>query len=109
MEIDKVHGVQDGLSATVGLETVDQIGDGDEDTEGSEFRLCRLDLGSEGADRQDMIEQRLGTELNGPGDKLGLGVVLESFEKAVPAGLPLVVAVKSELEGVKGLTDTHRR
>jgi len=109
VEIDKVHDVQDRLSAAVGLETGDQIGDSDEDTEGSEFRLCKSHIEGEGDDRQCMIEQGLGTELNGPGDKLGLGVVLESIEETVLAGQPLLVAIKSELEGFKGLTNTHRR
>jgi len=49
-----------------------------------------------------VIEQRLGTELNGPSDELGLGVVMESCEEAVPAGFPDVATIESELDKVKG-------
>ena len=97
MEIDEVNGIQNGLSATVRLETIGHVGDSDEDTEGSEILLGSRDLGSEGADRQDVIEQRLGTELNGPSDERGLGIVVESREKAVPAGHPHVVTVVPKL------------
>lgn len=109
MEVDDVNGIYNGLSATVGLETVGHVGDGDEDTEGSELRLCSFDLGSEGVGGQDVVKQGLGTELNGPSDELGLGVALESREKSVPAGFPGVITVKAELERVKGRLNTYCR
>lgn len=98
VESNEVTGIQNVLSATVGLETVSHIGDGNEDTEGTESSFGSLDLGSEGAGRQDVVEQGLGTELNGPRDELGLGVALESCEKAVPPGLPDVATVKPKLD-----------
>jgi len=106
METNEVNGIQNGLSATVRLETVSHLGDGDENTKGREVLLGRLDLGSEGVGRQDVIEQGLRAELNSPGDELGLGVVVESVEKIVPAGLPDVATVESELDGVK-VNETH--
>ena len=109
VESDEVNGIQNGLSATVRLVTIGHIGDSDGDTEGSEVLLGRLDLGSEGACRQDMIEQGLGSELNSPSDELGLGVTVESREKAVPASLPHVITIKTELEGAKGERNVHPR
>ena len=97
VESDEVNGIQNGLSATIGPETICHFGDGDEDTEGTNNPLGRLDLGCKGVGRQDVIEQGLRTELNGSGDELGLGVAFESCEKTVPAGLPDVVTVKPEL------------
>ena len=77
MESDEVDGIQNGLSATVGLVTVCHLGDSDENTEGGKGSLGRLDFGSEGVGGQDMVEQGLRTELNGSGDELGLGVAFE--------------------------------
>ena len=102
VERDKVNGIQNGLSATVGLVAISHIGDSDENTEGSEIRLGRLDLGSEGVGIQDVIEQGLGAELNGPSDELSLRVTVEGREKAVSAGLPDVAAIKTELEWAGG-------
>ena len=102
MEGDEVNGIQNGLGATVGLVTVCHLGDSDEDTEGTDSPLSRLDLGRKGVGRQDVIEQWLRTELDGSGDELGLGVAFEGCEKTVPAGLPNVVAIKPELDRVKG-------
>jgi len=101
VERDEVNGIQNGLGTTVGLVTVSHIGDSDEDTKGSEVRLCRLDLGSEGVGVQDMVEQGLRAELDGPSDELGLGVIVEGREEAVSAGLPDAAAIKTELEGGK--------
>lgn len=109
VERDEVNGIQNGLSAAVGLVTVSHIGDSDEDTEGSEVRLCRLDLGSEGVGVQDVIEQGLRAELDRPSDKLGLGVIVEGREEAVSAGLPHAAAIKAELGGVKGQCNVRQR
>ena len=109
VEPDEVNGIQNRLSATVGLVTVSHFGDSNEDTEGSEVRLCRLDLGSEGVGVQDMIVQGLRAELDGPGDKLGLGVIVEGRKEAVSAGLPDAAAIKAELEGVKGQCNVRQR
>ena len=98
MEGDEVNSIQNGLSPAVGLETVSHFGNGDKDTEGRKALFGGLDLGSEFVDRQDMIEQGFGTELDGPGDKLGLGVIVESRKKSVPASLPYVAVIKTELE-----------
>ena len=100
VEVYEIDSVQNGLCATVGLETVGHIGDGDENAEGREGLLSGFDLGSESAGGQDLVEQGLRTELNGPGDKLGLGVILESREERIPAGLPRVATIKSELKRV---------
>lgn len=43
-----------------------------------------------------MIEQRFGAKLNGPGDELGLGVLVEGREETIPSGLPHIVTVESE-------------
>ena len=102
VESDEVNGVQNGLSPAVGLETVSHFGNSDKDAEGGKILLGGLDLGSEVAGGQDVIVQGFGTELDGPGNELGLGVIVEDRKEAVPASLPHVAPIKAELGWAKG-------
>ena len=96
-EIDKVDGIQNRLSAVISLVAVGRFRDGDGNLKRGKVLLGRLDLGDEVFRGQGVIGQGLGTELNGPGDELGLGVAMESREQGIPAGLPIIVTRGIEL------------
>ena len=88
-EIDKVDGIQNRLSAAVSPIAIGRFRDGDGNRKRGEVFLDELDLAGEVIHGQVVKCQGLGTDLNGPGDKLGLGVAMESREQGIPVGLPL--------------------
>ena len=85
------------MNSVVSLVAIGRFRDGDGNLKRGKVLLGSLDLGGEVLSGQGVIGQGLGTELNGPGDELGLGVAMESREQGIPAGLPLVVTRGIEL------------
>ena len=87
-EIDNVDSIQDRLSATDDLVAGDHFRGGDKNPKRGEVFLGKLDLGDEVIRGQVVAVQGLGTELNGPGDELGLGIGMKNREQGIPAGPP---------------------
>ena len=99
-ETDKVDGIQNRWSAVVGLVAGNRFRGSDENPKRGEVLLGSRDLGGEVIHGQDVTGKSLGTDLNGPGDELGLGVVIKTREQVIPAGRPpVVLTVGIELAG----------
>lgn len=95
-ELGTWYSLENVLGSAVLLIAVSHVTDGDGDLEAGEGLLGGGDLGGQCAGGKDVIEERLGAELDDSGDVWGLGVGLERVEERVSAGLPLVATVEAE-------------
>ena len=97
MDIDRVDGVEDVLRAAALLVAVRELADSDGDVEAGEVLLREDDLLRKLRVREDVVEERLGPELEHARDELGARVRVERGEERVAPSDPQVVAVKPEL------------
>ena len=97
MNVDRVNRIEDVLRAATLLVPVRKLADGDRDREAREVLFCEDDLFCKLAVREDVVEERLGPELQHPRHELGARVRVQIGEERVAAAYPDVVPVKAEL------------
>ena len=97
MNVDRVDRIEDVLRTAALLVSVRELADGDGDVEAREVLLCEDDLLCKLVVRKDVVEERLGPELEHARDELGARVRVERGEERVAPPDPQVVAVKPEL------------